>query len=177
MASKKTKSAFVAPLRTFALGLPGAYEDHPWGETVAKVASKGLGGPEAPQGSAKGARSATERGKVFVFFGQDTNTEFGMSVKLPQSKSEALSLEYCEPTGYGLGKSGWVSVNLAKARTAPDVDMLTDWILESYRAIAPKKMLAELEARRLQEPSQERPAAKTARKPAKKKKKKSAPKK
>ena len=106
MASKTTKSAFVAPLRTFALGLPGAYEDHPWGETVAKVAKK-----------------------VFVFLGHDADTEFGMSVKL-----------------------------------------LTDWILESYRAIAPKKMLAELEARRLQDPSQQR-ATKTAKQPGTKKRK------
>ena len=93
MASKKkAKSVFAAPLREFALGLPGAYEDHPWGESVAKVAKK-----------------------VFVFFGHDEVTDFGMSVKLPQSKLEALSLPWTEPTGYGLGKSGWVSVKLAEA--------------------------------------------------------------
>lgn len=123
MASKKPKSAFAEPLKKFAMDLPGAYEDHPWGETVAKVAKK-----------------------VFVFFGHEAAGDFGMSVKLPHSKSEALSLDYCEPTGYGLGKSGWVSVNLSKAKPNPELDMLTDWILESYRAIAPKKMLAELEA-------------------------------
>ena len=126
MASKKQKSAFAAPLKEFALGLPGAWKDSPWGETVAKVAKK-----------------------VFVFFGHDDYADFGMSVKLPQSKHEALSLDYCEPTGYGLGKSGWVSVMLNKAKTKPDVEMLKDWILESYTAVAPKKMLAELEARRL----------------------------
>ncbi|HCO04282.1 MAG TPA: dGTPase, partial [Actinobacteria bacterium] len=27
-------------VRTFALGLPEAYEDHPWGESVAKVNKK-----------------------------------------------------------------------------------------------------------------------------------------
>lgn len=128
MASKKkAKSEFAAPLRKFAFGMPGAWEDHPWGESVAKVAKK-----------------------VFVFFGHDSSADFGMSVKLPQSKLEALSFPYVEPTGYGLGKSGWVSVKLNEAKTPPPVEMLLDWIEESYRAVAPKKMLAELEGRRLE---------------------------
>ena len=38
----KKKSGARQALIEFALGLPGAYEDHPWGETVAKV--KQLGG-------------------------------------------------------------------------------------------------------------------------------------
>ena len=37
-------------------------------------------------------------------------------------------------------------MKLADAKTKPPVDMLCDWIEESYRAVAPKKMLAELEA-------------------------------
>jgi len=126
MASKKkAKSPFAAPLKKFALGLPGAYEDHPWGESVAKVAKK-----------------------VFVFFGHDADEGFGMSVKLPETKHEALSLPYAEPTGYGLGKSGWVSFALGKAKPKPSVGLLNEWIEESYRAVAPKKMLAELDAKK-----------------------------
>lgn len=127
-AKKKAKSEYAAPLRKFAFGLPGAYEEHPWGESVAKVAKK-----------------------VFVFFGHDADTEFGMSVKLPQSKLEALSFPYTEPTGYGLGKSGWVSVKISEAKAKPSMDMLVDWIEESYRAVAPKKMVAELTGRQLEQ--------------------------
>jgi predicted DNA-binding protein (MmcQ/YjbR family) len=127
MATTKKKSELAGPLKKFALDLPGAYEDHPWGESVAKVAKK-----------------------VFVFFGHDADTEFGMSVKLPQSRLEALQFPYTEPTGYGLGKSGWVSVKISEAKTKPPVDMLMDWIEESYRAVAPKKLLAELVARELE---------------------------
>lgn len=121
------KSAFAAPLKKFAFGFPGAYEDHPWGESVAKVAKK-----------------------VFVFFGHDDSADFGLSVKLPQSRLEALQFPYAEPTGYGLGKSGWVSVKLAAAKTKPPIEMLMEWIEESYRAVAPRKLVAELEARALE---------------------------
>src|SRR6266542_3907401 len=75
-------------LREFALSFPGAKEDFPWGERVAKV-----------------------NGKVFVFLGADPvpGGGIGFSVKLPASREEALELPFARPTGYGLGKAGWVS--------------------------------------------------------------------
>ncbi|MGH3018344.1 MAG: MmcQ/YjbR family DNA-binding protein, partial [Gaiellaceae bacterium] len=55
----------------------------------------------------------------------------------------ALAIDGAEPTGYGLGKSGWVTVPLR----APGVtlDLLRDWIEESYRIVAPKRLVAELD--------------------------------
>ena len=110
-------------LRAFALRLPGAYEDFPWGESVVKVNKK-----------------------VFVFLGLDPNpdTGFSFSVKLPISGADVLSLPFTEPTGYGLGKSGWVTVRLVPGDHAP-VDLLKSWIAESYRAIAPKRLVSQLE--------------------------------
>ena len=106
-------------LREIALRYPEAHEDFPWGERVIKV-----------------------RKKVFVFLGCDAEG-FGLSLKLPASKREALLLPFTEPTHYGLGKSGWVT-----ARFGPDTDppmgLLKSWIDESYRAIAPKKLIAQL---------------------------------
>jgi len=109
-------------LRRFALGLPGATEHFPWGERVAKIA-----------------------GKVFVFLGTDPlpDGEIGFSVKLPESGREALELPFTKPTGYGLGKAGWVSASFS-AKDAPPLAILEDWILESYRAVAPKRILAKL---------------------------------
>ena len=75
-----------AALRDFALGYPGAREDFPWGERVIKVGKK-----------------------VFVFLGMADGDELGLSVKLPESGPMALLLPFAKPTGYGLGKSGWVS--------------------------------------------------------------------
>jgi predicted DNA-binding protein (MmcQ/YjbR family) len=115
----KTKSAGEA-LRKLALGYPEAKEEFPWGERVVKV-----------------------RKKVFVFMGHGDDKGFGMSVKLPKSGAMALMLPFAEPTGYGLGKSGWVSVHF-DAKQSPPVDLLAEWIDESYRAVAPKTLLARL---------------------------------
>jgi predicted DNA-binding protein (MmcQ/YjbR family) len=115
-------------LRAYAFAMPGAWEDHPWGESVAKVGKK-----------------------VFAFFGtsdpEQLHKGLGMSVKLPRTGDLVLALPFAEPTGYGLGRSGWVSVYLQPA-DLPPLPMLTAWIDESYRAIAPKGQVAELDARR-----------------------------
>ena len=102
-------------LLRFALSLPEAYEDHPWDETVAKV-----------------------RKKVFVFFG---GTPKVMTVKL--AESHALSIEGAEPTGYGLGRSGWVNVPVDADGLGHE--LLCEWIEESYRIVAPKRLVAELD--------------------------------
>jgi hypothetical protein len=57
----------------------------------------------------------------------------------------ALSLPFAEPTGYGLGKSGWVTARFAAGDDVP-VPMLIGWVDESFRAVAPKRLLAKLEA-------------------------------
>ncbi|MGH2703091.1 MAG: MmcQ/YjbR family DNA-binding protein [Actinomycetota bacterium] len=109
-------------LITFALGLPGAYEDHPWGEDVAKVNKK-----------------------IFAFMGDDDSPELGMSVKLRESHEQAMSVPGATPTGYGLGRAGWVSIPFRDA--TPPIDVLRDWIEESYRVVAPKRLVTELDER------------------------------
>jgi len=106
-------------LLDFALGLPEAWEDHPWGESVAKV-----------------------RKKVFLFAGDGTGESPGISVKLAESHEQALGFAGARPTGYGLGKSGWVTVPVASAPPA----VLRDLVEESYRIVAPKRVVALLDA-------------------------------
>jgi hypothetical protein len=67
-------------------------------------------------------------------------------VKLPGSAGIALGLPFCEPTGYGLGKSGWVTARFGE-REKPPVDLLERWIDESYRAVAPRRLVNALGAR------------------------------
>lgn len=69
----------------------------------------------------------------------------GLSVKLPESGTMALMFPFATPTGYGLGKSGWVSARF-EASEAPPLELLRAWIDESYRAVAPKKVVARLPA-------------------------------
>lgn len=110
-------------LRTFALALPEAWEDHPWGETVAKVGKK-----------------------VFVFMGMgaDEDGTTHLTIKLPESNEEALALPFTETPGYGLDRGHWVTVH-----APPDtpIDMLTAWIEESYRTVAPRALVKALDAR------------------------------
>ena len=62
-------------------------------------------------------------------------------MKLPASRDFALIFDWAEPTGYGLGRSGWVSGSFGPADEI-DRDLLKRWIAESYRAVAPKKLAA-----------------------------------
>jgi predicted DNA-binding protein (MmcQ/YjbR family) len=107
-------------LRSFALSLPEAYEETPWGHLAFKV-----------------------KKKAFCFYGADA-TSLGMSVKLPISHTQALKEKWATPTGYGLGKSGWVSAEFDKGDDVP-VELLRGWLEESYKALAPKKLVKLLE--------------------------------
>jgi predicted DNA-binding protein (MmcQ/YjbR family) len=117
----------AAALREFALGLPGAWEDFPWEDD----------------------RTAKVGKKVFAFLGRAEprgDDEHMVTVKLPDSAEQALALGCCEPAGYGLGRANWVTVSLAGA-DCPPVEVLLDWVEESYRTVAPKTLVRELDAR------------------------------
>lgn len=60
--------------------------------------------------------------------------------------------EHTEPSAYGLGKSGWVTAKFPKDFTIP-VDVLEAWIEESYRAQAPKKLVARMDGGGVQAPA------------------------
>lgn len=110
-------------IREQALTYPEAHEDHPWGHSAFKV-----------------------KKKIFVILG-GTEEQLTVSVKLPSSGRLALALPFAAPTGYGLGKSGWVTATFAPTDRIP-IDRLLEWVDESYRAIAPKKLIAALDGER-----------------------------
>lgn len=116
----KTHKSDEAAIRRVALAYPGTREEHPWGETAFKV-----------------------KDKTFIFLRCD---EDGLSigVKLPHSNSDALEEPFCEPTHYGLGKSGWVTATFNPTDQVP-MDLLKQWIDESFRAVAPKTLLKQMD--------------------------------
>ncbi|MDB5871585.1 MAG: DifB protein [Ramlibacter sp.] len=118
----KHHNTVLAALKKFGLAFPGAHSKSPW--------------PEHDDLAVKG--------KTFAFMGV-AGVPLHMSVKLTVSHAQALQQPFAKPTGYGLGKSGWVTLAF-DAGDKPPVELLKRWILESYRAVAPKKMIAELEA-------------------------------
>lgn len=113
-------------LLAFALTLPEAFEDFPWGERNMKVGKKifaSLGMVEWPKGAPPRLR---------------------LSLKLKESHEAAMALPFTQESGYNLGKHGWVSMWFTEADNPP-VPLLEEWIEESYRNIAPKRLVAQLD--------------------------------
>lgn len=79
------------------------------------------------------------RGKNFVF-SDDTATN--LSFKL--TKEEAIAVVATDDrafeAGYGLGRHGWVSLDLPAPATPERWTEVTEWILTSYTLVAPKRL-------------------------------------
>jgi len=79
------------------------------------------------------------RGKSFVFSNREAS---GLSVKLPKEEAEAVVATDAAvgPTGYGLGRHGWVSVSLPARPSAARWREVEEWVRTSYTLVAPKKL-------------------------------------
>ena len=115
--------ALLEQLRAWGLTLPGAHSKAPWPEHDDLAVND----------------------KTFAYL-PAKGRPFSLSCKLPYTGYEALQLPFAEPTGYGLGKSGWVSFSPAEDQL-PDLAQLQAWVEESYRAQAPRRLVKELDAR------------------------------
>jgi predicted DNA-binding protein (MmcQ/YjbR family) len=123
MATKKRKDTTLDELEQFALALPEAWADTPWGDRVVKVAKK-----------------------IFVFLSSEGAERPDLTVKLPDSHDHGLSFEGAVLPGYGLGKHGWVTIYVDGV-PKQERDVLFDFVEESYRAVAPKTLVKRLDAR------------------------------
>ena len=115
-------NAVVDSLEEFALSLPEAWPDAPWGDRVVKVGKK-----------------------IFVFLSRPDATRPSATCKLPESRDHALSYPDAFPTAYGLGKHGWVTV-MIDAMPPEEHEVLFDFVEESYRAVATKTLVRRLDA-------------------------------
>ena len=113
------KHADGKALRKAALVYPDTVEDFPWDHHAFKTPNK----------------------KAFLFLTGSEDGGFNCSMKLPYRNSEALEIKGAEPTGYGMGKSGWVTFTFGP-KAKPPMAKLTDYLDESWRAVAPKKLSA-----------------------------------
>lgn len=105
-------------IKAHGLSLPEATEEHPWGETALKV-----------------------KKKSFIFMGYTKEGSISFSIKLPRSADFALLHPFAEKTGYGLGKANWITCHFQAGDEIP-LDMIMEWLEQSYRAVAPKKLAA-----------------------------------
>ena len=108
-------------LLEIVLRLPGAYEDRPWGSVHCKVA-----------------------GKIFVGWGRhdDGEMEIGFRTDVELQSMLVASDPRFKIAKY-VGQYGGVDMRLGPA---PNWDEVEHFIIESYRRIAPKKLVKELDA-------------------------------
>jgi predicted DNA-binding protein (MmcQ/YjbR family) len=120
--SKKPPSprAVLKQLRAFGLTYPGVEVKSPW----------------------PGHDDLAVNGKTFAYLSGE-GEPFSVALKLPYTGEEARKLGFASPTGYGLGKSGWVSFEPSPSEM-PSLQQLKSWLDESYRAQAPKKLAAQV---------------------------------
>lgn len=120
--SQKTIDAFLRRVREGALAkYPGSHLKSPWPDHLDLAVND----------------------KTFAYLSRE-GQPFGVGCKLPHSNALALMLPNVEPAGYGLGKSGWISAKFP-GDALPPIEMIEAWIDESYRAQAPKKLIAQLD--------------------------------
>ena len=117
--SKSPTDMVLKELREFGLRYPGTHTKSPWPRHLDLAVND----------------------KTFAYLSVE-GEPLGISCKLPRSADQALALPFTKPAPYGLGKSGWVSAQFTTAREVP-VAMLKAWIDESYRAQAPKRLVAQ----------------------------------
>jgi predicted DNA-binding protein (MmcQ/YjbR family) len=120
VSNKDTGGSVLERLREFGLRYPGAHTKSPW----------------------PGHLDLAVNDKTFAYLSL-AGEPLTISCKLPHSSDSALSLPFTTPTAYGLGKSGWVTATFPDGAPVP-VELLQEWIDESYRAQAPKRSSAGL---------------------------------
>ncbi|GEM_PF-462030 len=102
-----------------ALRLPESYVESPWGHLVVKVNKK-----------------------IFAFI--DSSAErVHLGLKIKRSQLDVLEHGWAVPMGYGMGRHGWVSMSF-DAATALPFEQCVDWLDESYRDVAPKRLVKAL---------------------------------
>jgi predicted DNA-binding protein (MmcQ/YjbR family) len=142
--SKNDKGSALERLREFGLRYPGAHTKSPW----------------------PGHLDLAVNDKTFAYLSVAGDPP-KISCKLPRSADAALGLPFTTPTAYGLGKSGWVTASFPDDASVP-VEMLEEWIDESYRAQAPKRLSAKAPAHGAEGSTERRAAVEAAPRPAKK---------
>lgn len=101
-------------LRGMALAYPETHEDFPRGQCAIKV-----------------------RNRNFLFLRADEDG-LTLSVRLPLSGEAARKLPFTE-----IVRGGWITARLGPEDELP-LETMRQWIDESYRAVAPKRLVAEL---------------------------------
>lgn len=102
--------------------------------------SAALAFPETSEGTSCVNRAFKVRKKNFLFVGEKEQTVRVM-MKLGPSLQEAAALQDAR---IAVGKTGWVTINFANDDPL-DAELLVGWVRESFRVLAPKRLLVTLD--------------------------------
>ena len=108
--------------------------------TSIRLRSLATGLPETTEGTSCVNRAFKVRKKNFLFLGEKGDA-IRVMVKLTHSLSDAAALS--DPR-VEVGKTGWVTCRFTADAPLPD-DLLEAWVMESFRALAPKTVVAALD--------------------------------
>lgn len=79
------------------------------------------------------------RDKNFVF-SNDKATNLSMKLSKEEAEAVVATDEAVEPAGYGLGRHGWIALDLEPGCSAGRWTEVVEWIHTSYLLVAPKKL-------------------------------------
>jgi predicted DNA-binding protein (MmcQ/YjbR family) len=99
-------------------------------------------------------------GKNFVFTKPDAAS---ISVKLPADEAAAVVATdpRVRPTGYGLGRHGWVSVTLERRPSAKHWHEIEEWVRISYSLVAPRRLARQIVDQDARRSTPTRPSTRT----------------
>lgn len=100
--------------------------------------------PEVNESPSCVNRSFKAGKKSFLFLGEKPDGMLRLMVKLDNGIDTAQAVAKENPDGWKVGGPGWITGNFTE-EMAPPLDTLTAWIDESYRLLAPKTLVAQLE--------------------------------
>ncbi len=114
-------------------------------EGTRQLRARALDLPGVAEGESCVKRSFKARTKGFLYLGE-TDDEYNVMLKVGDSVDDARS--FCDeaPDRRSVGSTNWVTLRFGTTELPPP--FLADWIEESYRMLAPRKLVAELEGDR-----------------------------
>lgn len=105
-----------------------------------QLRAQALALPETSEGTSCVNRAFKVRKKNFLFVGEKEN-EIRLMFKLKESLDAAAEMH---DSRIGVGKTGWVTVRFSPD-DVPDTALLTSWVVESFRTLAPKTLVKQLD--------------------------------
>ena len=111
--------------------------------TPAQVRTLAFSFPETSEGTSC-KKAAFKAGKKSFCFLQEEDDSWNLMVKLDESLEEAELLSEKQPDNYSVGMHGWTTLRFPNGK-GPTKRVIDRWVEESYRLLAGKKLVAQLD--------------------------------